>query len=145
MLDNREAQLVREAFQHISLQLVGISARFYARLFERAPAVRPLFAEDIGPQTAKLAQTLTYVVSALSSRDELRERLLLLGKSHAKLGAEPAHYALVGEVLTEVLAETLDSRWTPELDAAWGRLLTFVAETMIEGGAGDVVDLPKSA
>jgi hemoglobin-like flavoprotein len=89
---------------------------FYARLFETAPAVKPLFAHtDFKRQKAILLATL-----------------VLLRK--------PEHYPVVGEVLIGAMATIAGPAWKPEYEAAWAKAFGIVAGAMIEGAEAAQLD-----
>src|SRR5215203_812019 len=97
---------------------------FYARLFEAAPAVKPLFAgTDMKRQKAMLLGTLVLL------RKSLRE----LDARHVAYGAQPEHYPVVGEVLLGAMATVAGPQWRPEYERAWGNAFEAVAGAMIEG------------
>jgi hemoglobin-like flavoprotein len=73
---------------------------FYARLFEAAPVVIPLFAgTDLKRQKAMLLGTLVLLRKSLRNLDAIVPSLRNLGARHVEYGARPEHYPVVGEVL----------------------------------------------
>ena len=66
---------------------------FYARLFETAPAVKPLFAKtDLPKQKAMLLATLDLLRKSLRDLEAIAPRLRQLGARHVAYGALPEHY-----------------------------------------------------
>ena len=122
-----------------SLDLIAPSgdelvAVFYKRLFERAPAVRPLFAHvDMPRQRAMLLATLVLLRKSLRDLDGIVPKLRELGARHVAYGASAAAYPVVGEVLLASMAQIAGDAWTPEYEAAWGEAYGVVASVMIEG------------
>ena len=109
--------------------------KFYARLFEAAPSVKPMFTTDIKEQGKKLVSTLSLVVSKLDKLDTLADEITYLGKRHSgKYGAEPGHYPVVAKTLIGVLKEGNAEKWTNAHEEAWSTALNFVAKAMIEAG-----------
>jgi hemoglobin-like flavoprotein len=106
---------------------------FYARLFEAAPSVRPLFAKDMSKQKTMLLSALVLVRNSLRDLDRLMPKLRALGARHVAYGAEPAHYAVVGMVLLEAMAAVAGEPWTPEIERAWGDAYGVIADVMIDG------------
>jgi methyl-accepting chemotaxis protein len=106
---------------------------FYARLFEAAPSVRPLFAKDMSKQKTMLLSALVLVRKSLRDLDRLVPKLRALGARHVAYGAEPAHYAVVGMVLLEAMAAVAGEAWTPEIERAWGDAYGVIADVMIDG------------
>src|SRR3954453_23726040 len=79
---------------------------FYARLFEAAPAVRPLFAgTDMARQKQMLLAALVLLRQWLGGRGAGVPALRKLGARHVVYGAQPAHYPVVGSVLIGAMAE----------------------------------------
>ena len=109
---------------------------FYARLFERAPAVTPLFANtDLKRQKAMLLSTLVLLRKSLRDLDAVLPKLRALGARHVAYGAEPAHYPVVGEVLIASMAAVAGDAWRPEHEEAWSEAFGVVAAAMMDGAA----------
>ena len=107
---------------------------FYARLFETAPAVIPLFAgTDLARQKTMLLGTLVLLRKSLRDLDAIVPRLRELGARHVAYGAAPEHYPVVGEVLIASMAHTAGDAWTPAFEHAWAAAFGVVAGAMIAG------------
>ena len=106
---------------------------FYARLFEAAPTVRPLFPTDLKRQKTMLLGALVLLRKSLRNLDGIVPTLRSLGARHVAYGARPEHYPVVGAVLLESMAVVAGDAWTPEYERAWGAAYGVVAATMIEG------------
>jgi hemoglobin-like flavoprotein len=114
---------------------------FYARLFEAAPAVKPLFANTALPrQKAMLLSTLVLLRKSLRDLGPLVPKLRDLGARHVAYGAEPAHYPVVGQVLIASMAEVAGDAWRPEYERAWGAAFEIVAGAMMEGASAAALD-----
>ena len=117
---------------------------FYARLFEAAPAVKPLFANtDLKRQKAMLLATLVLLRKSLRDLDAIVPKLRELGARHVAYGAQPEHYPVVGEVLIGAMATVAGAAWKPEYEAAWVRAFGVVAGAMIEGA--EAAELEEAA
>jgi len=109
---------------------------FYARLFEAAPAVKPLFAgTDMARQRAMLLAALVLVRNSLRDLDSIVPALRKLGARHVAYGAEPGHYPVVGAVLISAMAEVAGDPWEQRYADAWGEAFGVIAATMLEGAA----------
>ena len=109
---------------------------FYARLFETAPAVRPLFANtDLAKQKAMLLATLVLLRKSLRDLEAITPKLRQLGARHVAYGAQPEHYPVVAEVMLASMAQIAGDVWTDEIEAAWAGALGLVATAMLEGAA----------
>jgi hemoglobin-like flavoprotein len=106
---------------------------FYARLFEAAPAVRPLFPDDLKRQKTMLLGALVLLRKSLRDLDAIAPKLRELGARHVAYGAAPEHYPVVGSVLLASMAEIAGPAWTPEYERAWTAAFGVVAGAMIEG------------
>jgi hemoglobin-like flavoprotein len=107
---------------------------FYARLFEAAPAVKPLFAgTDMKRQKTMLLGTLVLLRKSLRDLDPIVPKLRELGAHHVAYGAQPEHYPVVGQALIGAMAEVAGSAWLPEYERAWGAAFEIVAGAMSEG------------
>ena len=54
-------------------------------------------------------------------------------KRQKTIGAEPAHYPVVGDVLIASMAAVAGSAWQPEHERAWAEAFGVVAGAMLEG------------
>jgi hemoglobin-like flavoprotein len=107
---------------------------FYARLFETAPAVKPLFAStDLRRQKTMLLGTLVLLRKSLRDLGAIVPKLRELGARHVAYGAQPEHYPVVGEVLIASMAAVAGDAWRPEHERAWGAAFEIVAGAMMEG------------
>jgi nitric oxide dioxygenase len=92
-----------KAIQDSFAKVVPISEQaaeiFYDRLFEIAPAVKPLFRGDMKEQGKKLMQMLTVVVNGLSKLEVVLPAASELAKRHVGYGVKATDYAPVGEAL----------------------------------------------
>jgi methyl-accepting chemotaxis protein len=114
---------------------------FYARLFEAAPAVRPLFAgTDLRRQKTMLLGTLVLLRKSLSNLDAIVPKLRELGARHVAYGAQPEHYAIVGQTLIGAMATIAGSDCSSEYELAWRRAFEVVAGVMLEGAVAATVE-----
>lgn len=131
-------QVLRDSFQAVAPAADELTKVFYATLFERYPAVKPLFSngDDMTEQGKKLAQALALIVANLEDSDKLTQYLNELGANHVDYGAEDAHYDAVGECLLHALSVIAGDLWTAEVKDAWTDAYGAIAGLMIEGAAG---------
>ncbi|HET6166519.1 MAG TPA: globin domain-containing protein, partial [Marmoricola sp.] len=73
----------------------GLTTRFYAILFERYPAVRPMFGPDTARQAKMLRSAIVSVVDHLDDPVWLTETLGELGARHAGWGVLAEMYDAV--------------------------------------------------
>jgi methyl-accepting chemotaxis protein len=130
-MTQQQVQLVQQSWSRVLPIAQDAGLLFYAKLFEAAPGVRPLFKQDITEQANKLVTILGYVVSKLNRLDELLPDVQKLGIRHNAYGTEPAHYEMVGQCLVATLAEGLGDAWTPEVKDAWITAYNTLKNVMI--------------
>jgi hemoglobin-like flavoprotein len=107
---------------------------FYARLFEAAPSVIPLFtATDMQRQKTMLLGTLVLLRKSLRNLDAIVPTLRNLGARHVAYGAQPEHYPAVGEALIGAMAALAGPAWQSTHESAWREAFAIVARAMIDG------------
>jgi hemoglobin-like flavoprotein len=104
---------------------------FYERLFEIAPAVKPLFRGDMKEQDKKLIATLAVVVNGLGNLQSILPAASALAKRHVDYGVKASDYTPVGQALLWTLERGLGPNWTPDLAAAWTTAYTALSDFMI--------------
>ena len=132
---------LEESFDAIAPRGDELMEEFYARLFERAPAVKPLFAgTDLKRQKTMLLGTLVLLRKSLRDLGSIVPKLRELGARHVAYGAQPEHYPVVGEVLIASMAAIAELAWKPEYERAWTEAFEVVAGAMIEGAEAAALD-----
>ena len=96
-----------------------LTVRFYEILFERYPAVAPMFRRDRVAQANMLASALTAVLDHLEDAPWLISALGALGAKHVEYGVTNAMYDQVGDALLATLAEVAGEAWTSEVAMQW--------------------------
>lgn len=131
-----QIETLESSFDLIAPRGEELVETFYGKLFERAPAVRPLFAgTDMKRQRAMLLAALVLLRNSLRDPEALVPKLRALGARHVGYGATAEMYPLVGEVLLASMAEIAGDAWTPEIEAAWVEAYGVVQSVMLEGAA----------
>ncbi|WP_137181035.1 globin domain-containing protein [Roseomonas sp. AR75] len=130
-LDEDELDLVRASFRALAALGEDGAETFYDRLFAMQPGLRALFPEDIGPQCTKLMSMLGVIVARLHDHAALQPLLSDLARRHVGYGAQPEHYAGVGEALLWTLDHRLGPAFTQAHAAAWDRAYAALAEIML--------------
>jgi methyl-accepting chemotaxis protein len=131
-----EVEILEESFDLVAPQGDELMRRFYDRLFEVAPAVKPLFANvDMDRQRKALLNMLIIIRESLHDLDDVVPDLQALGARHLEWGAKPEHYPVVGEVLLGEMAALGGDAWKPEYTAAWQEAYGVVQDVMLAGAA----------
>ena len=131
-----QVKAIQESFAKVVPISQQAAALFYGRLFEIAPAVKPLFRGDIEEQGRKLMAMLAAVVNGLGNLETILPAASALAKRHVDYGIKPADYEPVGAALLWTLERGLGAQWTPELAAAWTEAYTVLADFMIDEAYG---------
>lgn len=126
----KQIQLVQQSFAKIAPIADQAADLFYDRLFETAPAVRPMFPEDLTIQKQKLMQMLSIAVTNLHQVEKILPDIEDLGRRHAGYGAKPEHYDTVGETLLWTLKQGLGEEFDDEVEAAWTETYATIADVM---------------
>lgn len=130
-----EADLLRETFDLLAPHAKEMALHFYDELFERFPAVVPMFSKTTkAKQATMLVGALKLVIANLDNPDKLVPVLKSMGEKHQGYGAIPEHYGAVADTLLDVMKEFAGkAAWTKQVHQAWSDALTLVAETMLGG------------
>jgi len=131
-MTTHQIKLVQQSWEKVKPEMQATGELFYHKLFERAPQIRHLFKEDVTEQAGRLGYMLTYIVSRLDRLDTILEDVQRLAIRHNKYGAEPEHYAIVGECLLATLEEGLAADWNKQLKEAWTSAYGIISNAMIE-------------
>ena len=136
-----EADILRETFGLLAPNAEKMVLRFYDELFERFPAVVPMFKNTTKAKQAKmLVPALKLVIDNIDDPDKLVPVLQAMGQRHQGYGAVPEHYGAVAETLMDVMKEFAGKAWTKQVHNAWSDALNLVAETMLGGYDTDLED-----
>ena len=130
---SNDVEILETSFDLIAPRGDELMDEFYSRLFDAAPAVRPLFSADMRKQKAMLLSALLLIRKSVRNLDGLVPTLHALGARHVAYGALPEHYPVVGSVLIESMAAIAGDAWTAEIESAWGAAFNVIAGAMIEG------------
>jgi nitric oxide dioxygenase len=126
-----QVKLVQQSFAQVAPIADTAASLFYQRLFEIAPAVKPLFKGDMAEQRRKLMATLAVVVGGLGNIETVLPAASALAKRHVGYGARPEHYEQVGAALLWTLERGLGDKWTGDLAAAWSAAYGMLSGFMI--------------
>lgn len=132
----QQIELVQQTFAQAAPIADEVAERFYARLFELDPDLRPLFQSDLKQQGQKLMTVLAFAVRGLDKPDTILGAVQRLGERHLQYGVQPQHYATVGASLLWTLGQTFGPAFTPEVEAAWAAAYTLLAGVMQEAAYG---------
>lgn len=130
-----QIELVQSSFKKVVPIATTAGDLFYGRLFEIAPQVRPMFADDISDQRDKLMKMLGTAVTNLHQVEQIIPVVQELGRTHVGYGVKDEHYDAVGSALIWTLGEGLKDDFTREVEEAWGAAYGTLAGVMKEAAA----------
>jgi len=131
----QQISLVQASFAKVAPIAPQAAEMFYARLFEMAPEVRPLFKGDMREQGRKLMAMLSTVVAGLTRLEAIVPAAQQLARRHVAYGAKAEHYPVVGAALLDTLAQGLGEDFTPEVRQAWATAYGLLSGVMVEAQA----------
>lgn len=130
-LTPKQLSLVQATLEKVAPIADKAAESFYARLFEIAPHVRPLFGKaDMKSQGKKLMDMISVAVKGLGRLDKIAPAVRELGRGHVAYGVKDEHYDLVGQALLWALEKGLAQDFTPETREAWAAAYAVLAATM---------------
>ena len=129
-MTQQQIELVRHSWLQVFPLRETAAQMFYEKLFELEPALRPLFKADLSQQAGKLFETLNALVASLGEADAMTSVAAPLQRSHAGLGATPAHYQAVGEALMWTLGASVGKAFTAPVRAAWVEAYAGLSQAM---------------
>jgi hemoglobin-like flavoprotein/Ran GTPase-activating protein (RanGAP) involved in mRNA processing and transport len=131
-LARRKIELLETTFARVAAGGADLAERFYSRLFERYPAVRPLFAHTaMRRQQQHLIAALTMVIEHLRAPDLVLPALTAMAERHVGYGVYPSHYQAFVTTMIDTLRDILGSAWTPDMEDAWHDGLEAIASAMM--------------
>ncbi|OUD10517.1 hemin receptor [Marivivens niveibacter] len=131
-MEDRQIDLVQSSFAKVVPIADTAAELFYARLFEIAPEVQPMFKGDMADQGKKLMTTLGVVVNSLRDLPKIVPVAQQLAVKHVDYGVTAEHYAPVGQALLDTLEKGLGDDFTPETKDAWVTAYTTLSGVMID-------------
>lgn len=113
---------------------VLIAEAFYRHLFELAPGVRGMFAEDMSLQHERMCRILLEAVSQAEHNPGAVELTLQrMGAQHMRhFDVVPEHYPYVGRALVRAVRE-LSPEWSTDVGSAWIQVYEWLAAHMVLG------------
>ena len=136
-LTPQEVALVQESFALVDPIADDAAGLFYNRLFEIDPSTKPLFKGDPAEQGAeqgrKLMGVLKTAIASLDRFDKLIPALKIMGQRHHDYGVEFRHYESFAKALLWTLKQELRDGFTAEMEHAWAKTYSIIAEVMMKG------------
>lgn len=131
----REIELVKTSWIMVRPIAANAAHIFYERLFETDPRLRSLFKGDMDAQGRKLMAALNTVVNSLDRLETMIPMIEGLGQRHAGYGVTARDYQAVGAALLWTLQQGLGESFTEEVETAWRKAYTTLADIMRSAAA----------
>jgi hemoglobin-like flavoprotein len=103
---------------------------FYNHLMEAMPHTKSIF-RDLDFQRQRFISFLIKAVHTVDEPGKLQMVVKSLSATHNQYNLKPSHFAVMGEVLIESLADALGDKYTPEMGDAWRSLYQCIAKSML--------------
>lgn len=129
-LTSLEVELVQQSWAKVSPIADQAADLFYGRLFELDPSLRSMFPDDMSEQKKKLMTMIGVAVGGLTKLEEIVPAVQSLGKRHTGYGVKDEHYDTVGSALVWTLGQGLGEEFSPDVESAWIKVYTLLADTM---------------
>jgi hemoglobin-like flavoprotein len=135
MISSQTASLVTDSFRLVSPQREALVAKFYERLFEEHPEVKPMFEKvDKTGLRRKLLLALITIVDSLEDNEQLRVSLQGISETHTRHHIKTEHYQIFSKILLVTLADFLPDTWTQTTALAWQDALEHITKIIISFG-----------
>jgi nitric oxide dioxygenase len=138
-IDAETAKVINATAAAVVANITNITTTFYPIMFSRYPATRDYFnpahqvsRDGLQAQPLALGTAIVKYVGLLSQPKEFKEAIELAAQKHCSLGVRAQHYPIVYECFMEAVANVLGEAVTPEVGAAWGKVVLFIARAFIE-------------
>ena len=132
-IDESTIQRLESSFNLLAPRGEELVDRFYANLFSKHPAVRPLFPANMAQQKSKLLASLVLVMKNLRDPNKLAGPLAEMGQRHEEYEAKTEHYPAVRDTLVAVMADMAGDAWNDQLTSDWNGAIDFVSSALLAG------------
>jgi hemoglobin-like flavoprotein len=142
----RDISAIQASLAAVRRRPVALAETFYEHLFEMAPAVRAMFADDMSAQMQRMTDVLLATLAALQNdvdadeADDPVEHPALERSLHA-LGARhrdhwnivPGQYVYIAHALTRAVRDVAGAAWSGSLSSSWIALTQWITGHMLVG------------
>jgi len=120
-----DADAITESLEQAAEVCDDLTPLVYARLFAAHPAMEPLFASDRNGQVRgeMLARVIEAILDFAGERKYAATLIQTEVVTHAGYDVPPAVFGVFFGTVAETLRDLIGKAWTPDIDAAWSRLL----------------------
>ena len=133
-----QRELVRSTVTVVERESERFSAVLYDRLFALDTTTRALVPADLAQQRSRLVDGLSFFAAVVGDLPAFIEHARRLGARHHAYGVRPESFEHMEHALMDALQSVLGDEFTEDVGRAWRRLYRLIAETMLEGSAGEL-------
>lgn len=136
-LTKDQVEILKKTFRLMDTD--RLANRFYDRLFETHPEVKPMFPTDLSELTTKLMSVFELVIFSFRDNGKgafyLQEDILIplrtLGKKHTDKGVHRDHYPIANRLLLESIQIEAGYVFPGEATDAWALALQHLSDAML--------------
>ena len=125
-----ECQLVQSTYAKVEPIIAVVARTFHERLFELDPFLKRHFAGNAEAQGQDFISALKTVANSLDNFTNLIPVVEDLARRHAGQGIKDSDYDTVAAALIWTLDQGLQADFTAEVETAWTKVWTAIADTM---------------
>ncbi|XP_035470953.1 cytoglobin-1 isoform X1 [Scophthalmus maximus] len=140
-LTDREKVVIQESWTKVYQNCDDTGVTILVRLFVNFPSSKQYFSQfkhieeaeelqrsaQLRKHARRVMDAINTLVESLDNSDKVASVLKLVGKAHAlRHKVEPVYFKILSGVILEVLGEAFPEVMTPEVAAAWTKLLATI-------------------
>ncbi|XP_047426887.1 cytoglobin-1-like [Mugil cephalus] len=140
-LTDKERLMIQDSWAKVYENCDHVGVAILIRLFVNFPSAKQYFSQfkdiqdpelleqnsQLRKHARRVMNALNTLVGSLDNAEKVASLLELLGKAHAlRHKVEPVYFKIVSGVILEVLGEEFPQVVTPEVGAAWTKVLATV-------------------
>jgi nitric oxide dioxygenase len=137
-LDAKTLEVIGATAPAVVANISTITKTFYPLMFKKFPVTQGFFnpAHQVGEnglaQPLALGSAIVRYVGLVGDPAKLKEAVELAAQKHCSLGVQAQHYPIVHDCLMEAVGIVLGAAVTPEVAAAWSKVVLYIARVFIE-------------
>jgi hemoglobin-like flavoprotein len=134
------ANPIHRSFELAAARCADLTPLVYIRLFREHPEAEAMFRSEGAElvQGAMLAQTVDAIMDFTGDRSGRFRMIECEVQSHDAYGTPRKLFGAFFGVIADTMRELLGSDWSPEIDAAWRKLLAELDRVVADTDAANV-------
>lgn len=130
-MDTRKIDIVQHSYRILANDRDRMAELYFDALFCIAPALRPLFGDDLSAHKEHFKRTLESMVNALHRVHAVANGIEAIAANTVVFG-RPEAFAHVGNALLSMVKQGLGADYTAEICEAWSEAYRMFARRMHE-------------